>query len=142
MPRAGKSQIERVFVLLDVGVQLSNPVWWHGDDATTWYVDLVTVTVSGSTYTVRDLYIDVIIPTDGRHHRMLDLDEFAVAISDGSLSPLDAVDALMRWQRFLDTYLHDRPEPTSDWRDFPPAAIQRPAGLPEPLAAIVDNDDG
>jgi hypothetical protein len=34
--------------------------------------------------------IDVIVPTDGRHHRMLDLDEYADAMADGTLSLEDA----------------------------------------------------
>jgi hypothetical protein len=38
--------LERVFVLLDLGVQLSNPPWWHGDDAACWYVDLVAAAIA------------------------------------------------------------------------------------------------
>ena len=134
-PRPGKTQIERVFVLLDVGIQLANPLWWHGTDATTWYVDLVSVAVAGNTFTIHDQYIDVIVPTDGRHYTMLDLDEFADALASGVLSREDAVDALRRWQRFLNSYLHDREEPVASWTDSPPAAIQPLAMLPEPLAA-------
>jgi len=44
VPRPGTTRLERVYVLLDVGVQLSNPPYWHGKDAACWYVDLVTVT--------------------------------------------------------------------------------------------------
>jgi hypothetical protein len=41
--RPGMTRLERVFVLLDVGVQLSNPPYWRGSDAACWYVDLVAV---------------------------------------------------------------------------------------------------
>jgi hypothetical protein len=33
VPRPGTTRLERVFVLLDVGVQLSNPPYWQGRDA-------------------------------------------------------------------------------------------------------------
>jgi hypothetical protein len=111
-PRPGRTRLERTFVLLDVGVSFANPCWVRtanpdgsvlqvdptGTDS--WYVDLVTVDVQGDRYTFRDLYIDVIIPTDGRHHRMLDLDEYADAMADGTLSLEDGIDGLRRWQRF------------------------------------------
>jgi len=42
------------------------------------------------------------VATDGRPYRMLELDEFAAAVREGALSWSDAVDALRRWQRFLD----------------------------------------
>jgi hypothetical protein len=41
------------------------------------------------------------VPTDGRHYRMLDLDEFADAIAKGLVSTETAIDALRRWQTFL-----------------------------------------
>ena len=58
----------------------------------------------GIRYTFRDLYIDVMVPTDGRPYRLLDLDEYADAIEDGTLSVDVAVDGLRRWQLFLDRY--------------------------------------
>ena len=74
-------------------------------------------------YIFRDLYIDVMVPTDGRHYRMLDLDEFADAIDNGWLSVEQATDALRRWQRFLDRHLHAERAPVGNWTDFQPAAI-------------------
>jgi predicted RNA-binding protein associated with RNAse of E/G family len=47
-----------------------------------WYVDLMHMTDRGGELVARDLYIDVMIPTDGRHQRLLDLDEFADAIEE------------------------------------------------------------
>jgi len=59
----------------------------------TWYVDLVSVEQDGSSFAFRDIHIDVMVPTDGRHHRLLDLDEFADAIDSGMLSATQAADA-------------------------------------------------
>jgi hypothetical protein len=42
------------------------------------------------------LDLDVMVPIDGRHYRILDLDEFADAIDDGTLSVEQAADALRR----------------------------------------------
>jgi len=83
----------------------------------------VTVEQHEDRYIFRDLYIDVMVPTDGRHYRMLDLDEFADAIDDGSLSVEQATDALRCWQLFLDRHLHAELAPVEKWTDFPPAAI-------------------
>ena len=77
------------------------------------------------------------IPTDGRHQRLLDLDEFADAIEDGGLPTDVAIDGLRRWQRFLDTYVHRSRDPRSDWSDFPPKAIGDLAALPSPLGPVV-----
>ena len=78
----------------------------------TWYVDLVSVEQNGSSFAFRDLYVDVMVPMDGRHHRLLDLDEFADAIDSGVLSATQATDALRRWQRFLDRHLHTERAPS------------------------------
>ena len=83
----------------------------------------MTVEQHEDRYIFRDLYIDVMVPTDGRHYRILDLDEFADAIDNGSLSVEQATDALRRWQRFLDRHLHAERAPVANWTDFPPAAI-------------------
>lgn len=94
-PWPGRTRLERTFVLLDMGVSFSNPCWVRearpdgtifemdprGRDS--WYVDLVTVEARGDRYTFRDLYLDVIVPTDGRPYRLLDLDEYAEALRDG-----------------------------------------------------------
>ena len=135
VPWPGRTLVERTFVLLDLGVSFSNPCWaqkvradrvivdrtLEGRD--TWYVDLITVEQVGNTYTFRDLYVDVMVPMDGRHYRMLDLDEFADAIDSAALSIQLATDALRRWQHFLDRHLHATREPVGEWTDFPPAAI-------------------
>jgi len=134
-PWPGRTLVERTFVLLELGVSFANPCWARhtkpdgtvvdrgAEGSGTWYVDLVTVEQHGDRYIFRDLFIDVVVPMDGRHYRMLDLDEFADAIDDGSLSVEQATDALRRWQRFLDRHLHAGRAPVENWIDFPPAAI-------------------
>jgi Protein of unknown function (DUF402) len=150
-PRPGRSRLQRVFVLTDVGVALAVPCWRRvmtaaGDvmpgidpdhQTPAWYVDLMHVTDRGGELVARDLYIDVMIPTDGRHQRLLDLDEFADAIEDGGLPTDVAIDGLRRWQRFLDTYVHRDRDPRAVWSDFPPKAIENLAALPGPLGPVV-----
>jgi len=141
-PWPGRTLLERTFVLLDLGVSFANPCWVRyakpdgavvdrraeGND--TWYVDLVTVEHHEARYIFRDLFIDLVVPMDGRHYRMLDLDEFADAIDNGSLSVEQATDALRRWQHFLDRHLHAERAPVENWTDFPPAAILSLLELP------------
>jgi uncharacterized protein DUF402 len=137
VPAPGRTSVERTFVLLDVGVSFANPIWFVDAEADTWYVDLVSVEQQADQYTFRDLYIDVIVPTDGRHYRQLDLDEFADAITCGSLSPEEAADGLRRWQRFLDRYLHADRWPIAAWTDFPPRSIRSLREIATPFAKPV-----
>lgn len=152
-PWPGRTRLERTFVLLDVGVSFANPCWVRaiepdgsvaemdppGRDS--WYVDLVTVEGHLDRYTFRDLYVDLIVPTDGRPYRMLDLDEFADAMADGTVSLEDAVDGLRRWQRFLDRYLHADRWPPAEWSDFPPASIRGLLELAAPFGEPTQWDD-
>jgi hypothetical protein len=144
VPWPGKTRLERVFVLLDLGVSMSQPVWRSALHANrenagpdTWYIDLVHITKDAGEIIVRDLYIDVMVPTDGRHQRELDLDEYADAMEVGALDTATAIDGLRRWQRFLDRHLHDDRYPQADWTDFPPARIRELADLPAPLGPVV-----
>lgn len=95
------------------------------------------VSTAPGTITVRDLYIDVLAPVDGRHQRLLDLDEFADAIGAGQLDVATAVDGLRRWQRFIDLHLHTARDPSHTWTDFPPRRLQALMDLPSPLGPIV-----
>jgi hypothetical protein len=136
-------------VLLHLGISMSNPCWHEcrtaaGDfvqipdsDESSWYVDLISVQRSGDQYVFRDLFIDVWVPTDHRHYRILDLDEFADAFDDGRISFDDAVSGLRRWQAFLDAHLHSAGFPVEAWTDFPPAVLKPLIDLPPPLAEPV-----
>jgi hypothetical protein len=143
-PWPDRTRLERVFVLLDVGVSFSNPCWARDGtverdpaERESWYVDLVAVEARRGRYAFRDLYLDAIVPTDGRHHRLLDLDELGAAILDGTLTAEQAADGLQRWQRFLDRHLHAGRWPSGSWADFPPVAIRELEQLSVPLAPPV-----
>jgi hypothetical protein len=152
VPMPGGSLVQRSFALLDLGVSMSIPCWQRmtAPDGTvirsqnhdsgvapSWYVDLVHVTDEGSSVILRDLYIDVMVPVDGRHQRLLDLEEYADAIADGTVPVPVAVDGLRRWQAFLDRCLHQGRDPRYGWSDFPPAAIAGLAARPGPLGPVV-----
>jgi hypothetical protein len=149
-PWPGRSRLERTFVLLDVGVSFANPCWRQATNADgsivsndpsgeqSWYVDLISVDVTdGDRYTFRDLYLDIILPADGRHHRMLDFDDYADAMLAGKLSLGQAADGLRRWQTFLDRYVYGSRWPTSEWSDFPPASIRGLMHAASPIGDIV-----
>jgi hypothetical protein len=148
----GRTRLERTFVLLDLGISMSNPCWRRATapnggvthipetEEQSWYVDLITVDRSDDRYVFRDLFVDVKVPMDGRHYRMLDLDEFADAMEDGTISTEQAISGLRRWQRFLDRHLHTARFPSGSWTDFPPAAFTPLRQLPAPLAPPVKWD--
>jgi hypothetical protein len=144
VPWPGRTRLERVFVLLDLGVSMSQPVWQSAPGVdrgragrNSWYVDLVHVTRRPDAIVVRDLYLDVMVDTDGRHQRLLDLDEYGDAMATGALDTTTAVDGLRRWQTFLDRHLHSDRYPQHHWTDFPPERLRELAALPAPLGPIV-----
>jgi hypothetical protein len=61
-------------------------------------------------------------------------------VDDGSLSIEQATDALRRWQRFLDRYLHAQRAPAAGWTDFPPTAILPLLEIPPFVNPIRWND--
>ncbi len=149
-PWPSRTRLQRTFVLLKLGVSLNIPCWGQATlrngnhvevpaaDEDTWYVDLITVEQpEPAVFVLRDLFIDVMIPSDARHHRMLDLDEFGDAIEAGKITIQQAVDALRRWQHFLDRHLHADRFPQAAWTDFPPAAIRPMIDLPAPFGPPV-----
>lgn len=149
-PWPGRTRLERTFVLLDVGVSFANPCWCRATNpdgsmietdpmgAQSWYVDLITIHKRGNNgFVCLDLYVDVIVPTDTRHYRLLDVDEYADAMLNGTLSLEEAADGLRRWQKFLDRYLHNGRWPSAEWFDFPPASIHELANSAAPIATPV-----
>jgi hypothetical protein len=147
-PWPGRTRLDRVFVLLDLGIQMCNPCWEtvttqdgrEGNGLSTadsWYVDLVTVEETAEGVIVRDFYIDLVVTAPGMPYRTLDIDEFADAIERGTTDVAEAVDGLRRWQRFLDTHINADRNPTPEWTDFPPRAIRELVALPSPLGPPV-----
>ncbi|MGN6483671.1 MAG: DUF402 domain-containing protein [Thermomicrobiales bacterium] len=122
----------RSFVLLEFGVKLTIPPIWIQRGDPLWYVDLAIVRRDGDLYRIIDLDVDLIVPTDGRPYRTLDLDELADAVEAGEFPAAEAMDGLRRWQRFLDAHIHrfGPRDVDAGWRDFPPAVIARLADLP------------
>lgn len=90
------------------------PWGWKGQ----WYVDIIRVIrEAADTIRLQDLYIDVIVDGGGPAYRIIDLDDLARAIDDGTIVHTDLVSALHATQQFLDNHLHRH-------RDFPPEAIR------------------
>lgn len=147
-PWPGRTRLDRVYVLLDLGIQMCNPCWQtvttrdgrEGKGLSTsesWYVDLVTVEGADEGFIVRDFYIDLIVASVGMPYKTLDIHEFADAIEVGDIDLPDAIDGLRRWQMFLDTHINSDRNPTAEWTDFPPRAITELAALPSPLGEVV-----
>ncbi|MEE1792314.1 hypothetical protein PUR28_16320 [Streptomyces sp. BE308] len=93
---------------------------------------LRSVVQDGGLLRVDDLWIDVIVGPPDHPYRVLDLDEYATAMTDGQLGPAEATDGLIRIQRFLDRRLNRRHEGERSWPDFPPAEVKAvlPIDLP------------
>ena len=141
VPAKGKTRVERTFVLLDLGVSFVNPIWFKDQEENTWYADLIHLEQRGSDFICLDLFIDALIPTDGRSYRQLDLEEFAEAVDAQQLTWLVASDGLKRWQAFLDNHLHKERFPVATWSDFPPHTIKDLQALPSPLDTPVKMSD-
>jgi hypothetical protein len=122
LPAGGS--VDRCYVLPNEGVQLTQPVTFGGVLAGGWYVDLVEVDDSGPGVVVRDLYVDILIPPQGRRYEILDLDELAEAADAGVVDAPTVSKVLQNTQRFIDRHLRDPQAQLQDpWPDFPPAAI-------------------
>jgi hypothetical protein len=119
----GRHHEQRSYLLLDDGFQVSQPVIFPEVQRGWWYCDLVRVTDNGDEVIVEDLWIDVIVGPPDHPYRVLDLDEYATAAARGELSPAEAVDGLVRTQRFLDSRLNRRHEVLRTWPDFPPETV-------------------
>lgn len=128
----GRPVIERCFLLLDEGVQITQPVLFKDALEGGWYVDLVHVeTPSADRIIVHDLYLDLLIPPRTQHYEVLDLDELADAIDDGAIDLTTATTVLRNAQRFVDRHLRNLDDtPQRRWPDFPPRAIFELAQLP------------
>ncbi len=119
----GHSCEQTSFVLLAEGFLIAQPVLFTGDRRGWWYCDLVTVGDGGSTVTIEDLYVDVLVGPPDAPYQLLDLDELAAAVTAGAVDPATALDGLTRCQRFLDRRLHRREDAGPTWPDFPPSQV-------------------
>lgn len=122
----GGGTVDRCFILSDEGVQLRQPVTFGEELAGAWYVDLVELEErTDGRIAVHDLYVDIIVLPRGRRYEILDLDDLADAIADGTVSMKTAIRVLRRTQKFVDSHLFALGAQLGDpWPDFPPAAIE------------------
>ena len=83
------------YVLPRLGVQVSRFEYRRErtSDDFDYYVDIVRVSEQGERWTVRDLYLDVLI-FDGERAEILDTDEYLAAIREGHLEADEAAYAL------------------------------------------------
>jgi uncharacterized protein DUF402 len=128
----GRPTTDRCFVIADEGVQITRPVNFVDALEGGWYIDLVELEEVGpKRLVVHDLYADIIVPPVSRRYEVLDLDELADALQDGTIDAATTVRVLRNAQRFIDKYLRNLDQDLpSVWPDFPPAAIQHLAELP------------
>ena len=128
----GLPTTDRCFVIADEGVQITRPNTFSGVLEGGWYIDLVDVEEpEPGRLVVHDLYVDLLLPPVSVRYEVLDLDEFADALEDGSIDAGTAVRVLRNTQRFIDTHLRNLDRDVLDsWPDFPPATVQKLAELP------------
>jgi hypothetical protein len=128
---AGRPTVDRCYLLLDEGVQLTKPAVFEGPVEGWWYVDLVEIEQSDSGLVVHDMYVDFLIPPAVDRYQVLDLDEFADAVRTGQLTPTQCATVLTRTQAFIDRYLRGPEEgPIGPQHHFPPTAVTALESLP------------
>ena len=117
---------QRVFLLLDEGIQLNQPGGWPDWARGWWYCDLVEITETDGTIDVIDHFVDIVVPeTPANPYRVLDLHEFGEALATGRLSMEQGVTGLTKVNHFLETRLNKKDGPYADlWPAFPPAEIE------------------
>ena len=127
----GRPTIDRSYLLLDQGVQLTRPVAFEGPIEGWWYVDLVEIELTEAGLIVHDLYVDfLILPGADRYH-VLDLDELGDALSQGQITAAQCATVLSRTQRFIDRHLRATEKGSVDPpHQFPPECIAALEPLP------------
>lgn len=120
----GRPSIDRSYLLLDQGIQLTRPVAFEGPVEGWWYIDLVEVEHTEAGLVIHDLYVDFLIPPGASRYHVLDLDELADALKDGKITATQCATVLNRTQRFIDRHLRATEEGSVDPPpQFPPASI-------------------
>jgi hypothetical protein len=131
----GRPIIDRSYLLLDQGVQLTRPVVFEGPVEGWWYVDLVEVELTEAGLVVHDLYVDFLIPPGADRYHVLDLDELGDALSQGQITATQCATVLSRTQRFIDRHLRASEKDSVDPpHQFPPESI----AVLEPLPCFLE----
>jgi hypothetical protein len=120
----GRPTIDRSYLLLNQGIQLTRPVVFDGPVEGWWYIDLVEVERIEAGLVVNDLYVDFLIPPRADRYHVVDLDDLADALSRGLITAGQCATVLRRTQRFIDRHLRASDEGSFDPpQQFPPASI-------------------
>ena len=136
---AGRPTVDRSYLLLDQGIQLTRTVVFDGPVEGWWYVDVVEIEHTDAGLIVHDLYVDFLVPPGADRYHVLDLEELADGLTGGHLSPAQCATALTRTQHFINTHLRGPGEGSVDPpTHFPPVSI---APL-EPLPCFFDGRRG
>lgn len=134
---AGRPTVDRCYLLLDEGIQLTKPAVFEGPVEGWWYVDLVDISHTDEGLIVHDMYVDFLIPPTLDRYQVLDLDEFADALQAGKLTPTQSATVLSQTQTFINHYLRGPEEgPNGPTRQFPPPAVTALEQLPTFLDSI------
>jgi hypothetical protein len=127
----GRPTVDRSYLLLDQGIQLTRPVVFEGPVEGWWYVDLVEIERIEAGLVVHDLYVDLLIPPRAERYHVLDLDELADALSSGQITAAECATVLSRTQRFIERHLRGTEKGSVDPpQQFPPADIAELKLLP------------
>lgn len=127
----GRPTIDRSYLLLDQGVQLTRPVVFAGPVEGWWYVDLIEVELTEAGLVVHDLYADFLIPPGADRYHVLDLDELGDALSQGHITAAQCSTVLSNTQRFIERHLRASEKDSVDApQQFPPECIAALERLP------------
>ena len=127
----GRPAIDRSFLLVDQGIQLTRPAVFEGPVEGWWYVDVVEIEHTAAGLVVHDLYVDFLVPPGADRYHVLDLDELADALDQGQITPAQCATALRRTQRFIDRHLRGAEEGSVDPpTQFPPDGVVLLESLP------------
>ncbi|MER7246095.1 DUF402 domain-containing protein [Kribbella sp. NPDC000426] len=128
---AGRPTVDRSYLLLNEGVQLTRPAVFEGPVEGWWYVDLVEIEHTDTGLLVHDLYVDLLIPPAANRYQVLDLDEFADALRAGQITPTQCATVLHQTQQFINRYLRREEEgPIGPGAPFPPSRVTELEALP------------
>ncbi|WP_432886159.1 hypothetical protein ACQPYH_03005 [Kribbella sp. CA-245084] len=128
---AGRPTVDRCFLLLGEGVQLTKPAVFEDQIEGWWYVDVVEIEPTDAGLIVHDTYVDFLIPPAVDRYQILDLDELGDALREGRLTASQCATALTKTQQFIHHYLR-RPEegPNGPQHHFPPPTVTTLEALP------------
>ncbi len=85
---------------LDIVISRFDPAGRSDRTPPLFYIDMASIETGSDTWTMRDLYLDVIVHADGRPE-LVDSDEYAEAVQEGHLTPDEQRRALLSAERVV-----------------------------------------